>query len=204
MADTILFDTPGAFATAQTITLTNGQLDLTDAATHHDRRHRHEAAVRQWQHREPGVRRHRGSGDVRADDHRGPWNTGLGGGGLANFGTLALTDCSVSGNAGVGGGGLPTLSPFRADQLHHQRQHGHGNNGGGLYIRNGTASLTNCTISGNSAALISGGLFSGGATTTLINCTVSGNSAGNNERRADRYHRQRQSGNTIVAGNTAA
>ena len=43
----------------------------------------------------------------------------------------------------------------------------------------GTITLTNCTISGNSAGCDGGGLYNLGGTTTLTNCTVSGNSAGN-------------------------
>ena len=45
-----------------------------------------------------------------------------------------------------------------------------------------TTTLTNCTISGNSAAGSGGGLFNGYhyGTTTLTNCTVSGNSATGN------------------------
>ena len=41
----------------------------------------------------------------------------------------------------------------------------------------GTTTLTNCTVSGNSAAVGGGGLFANCGTTTLTNCTVSGNSA---------------------------
>src|SRR5262249_30189037 len=74
------------------------------------------------------------------------------GAGLANHGTLTLTDCTVSGNSAS-------------------------NSGGGLYNLNGTLTLTNCTISGNSAGTDSGGLWNNG-TATLTNCTVSGNSAG--------------------------
>ncbi len=46
--------------------------------------------------------------------------------------------------------------------------------GGGLF-NDGTATLNNCTVSGNSA-FAGGGLFNDG-TTTLTNCTISGNSA---------------------------
>ena len=51
--------------------------------------------------------------------------------------------------------------------------------GGGL-ANFGTTSLTDCTVSGNSAANYSygGGLYNGG-TLTMTNCTVSGNSTGN-------------------------
>ena len=50
--------------------------------------------------------------------------------------------------------------------------------GGGLY-NGGTTTLTNCTVSGNSATSYGGyggGLYNGG-TLTMTNCTVSGNSA---------------------------
>jgi hypothetical protein len=52
--------------------------------------------------------------------------------------------------------------------------------GGGLYNDGGTATLTNCTVSGNSASGIrsgGGGVFGLLGTTTLTDCTVSGNSA---------------------------
>ena len=41
----------------------------------------------------------------------------------------------------------------------------------------GTATLTDCAVSGNSANDGGGGLYNHGGTLTLINCTVSGNSA---------------------------
>ena len=46
----------------------------------------------------------------------------------------------------------------------------------------GTATLTNCTVSGNSAGIDGGGLSNDG-TATLTNCTVSGNSASVERRR---------------------
>ncbi len=94
------------------------------------------------------------------------------GGGVANFGTLTLTNCTVSGNAAGGGGGY-----FASG------------NGGGVFNAS-TATLTNCTVIGNSA---SGYFFGGGGggvstgaafgnagtmpTTTLTNCKIMGNSA---------------------------
>jgi len=48
-------------------------------------------------------------------------------------------------------------------------------NGGGLF-NSGLTSLTNCTVSGNSASFGGGGLYNNGQT-VLLNCTVSGNSA---------------------------
>ena len=49
--------------------------------------------------------------------------------------------------------------------------------GGGL-ASDGTATLTNCTVSGNSTYSQGGGLEIYSGTATLTNCTVSGNSAG--------------------------
>ncbi len=72
------------------------------------------------------------------------------GGGLANHGTVTLADCTVSGNS---------ASSF----------------GGGVY-NYGTATITDSTISGNSATL--GGGVSADGPLTLTACTVSGNSAG--------------------------
>jgi hypothetical protein len=72
------------------------------------------------------------------------------------YGTLTLTNCTVSGNSAIGS--------FSS--------------GGGLWNnRYATATLTNCTVSGNSASWVGGFLYNGSATATLTNCTVSGNSA---------------------------
>jgi len=46
---------------------------------------------------------------------------------------------------------------------------GKGNDGGAIY-NNGTLTLTNCTLSGNSATYEGGGIFKRG-TATLTNCT---------------------------------
>ena len=57
---------------------------------------------------------------------------------------------------------------------------GNGGEGGGLYVAyHGTADLTDCTLSGNSAQEQGGGLSNAG-TANLTNCTLSGNSAGTN------------------------
>ena len=54
-------------------------------------------------------------------------------------------------------------------------------------VQRGTATLSDCTISGNSAGY-GGGLFSDG-TLTLDHCTISGNSAiRRGRRRVDRRH----------------
>src|SRR5262245_45379331 len=73
--------------------------------------------------------------------------------------TVALSGLTVrNGNSASGGGGNSAL-------------------GGGIFNNGGTLTLTDCTVSGNSAATAGGGIFNNGGTLTLTGCTVSGNSA---------------------------
>ena len=51
-------------------------------------------------------------------------------------------------------------------------------NSGGAIFNEGRVTLTNCTLSGNSAAGAGGGIHNIGGTATLTNCTLSENSAG--------------------------
>jgi hypothetical protein len=60
----------------------------------------------------------------------------------------------------------------------HMGDTGNIDGGGGLANYGGTLTLTDCTVSGNSAKN-GGGLANDSGTDTLTNCTVSGNSAGN-------------------------
>ena len=104
--------------------------------------------------------------------------TGGKGGGVSNQGTLTITASTISGNhAGNGGNGGMGLGG------------GRGGEGGGIFSTNGaTTSLTNVTISSNTAGSTTetnafGG--SGGALyndilthVQLTNCTLSGNSSG--------------------------
>ena len=98
------------------------------------------------------------------------------GGGIFNFGTLTLTDSTVSGNSadlagGVNNYGTLTLTNSTVSG-NSARQ-----NGGGLRSAYGTLILTDSTVSGNSAANIGGGVSNYG-TLILTDSTVSGNSAG--------------------------
>ena len=103
------------------------------------------------------------------------------GGGLSNYGgTTTLTNCTVSGNyAAVDGGGL--YSGNGTTTLTNCTVSGNsaGGNGGGL-DNLGTITLTNTNVIGNSASGSGGGLFSYGGTAELTDCTVSGNSANSN------------------------
>jgi len=76
-------------------------------------------------------------------------------GGIANKGTLTVSNCTITGNDGSGG------------------------YVGGIFIDGGTATFTNSTITGNS---VSGGYVGGifnynGGTTTVSSSTITGNSA---------------------------
>jgi hypothetical protein len=82
-------------------------------------------------------------------------NSFFGGGGILNYGTLTLTNCTLSGNS--------------ADHV--------GGQGGGIE-NDGTMTLNQCTLSGNSAGYDGGGIDNDyGGTATLNQCTLSGNSA---------------------------
>ncbi len=86
-------------------------------------------------------------------------NSAESGGGLGNVGTISLTGCTISGNSGAS-----------ATSAHH------GVESGGLYT-GGTATLTDCTITGNSAGDV-GGMAVGAGTVRLSDCTISDNSGG--------------------------
>jgi parallel beta-helix repeat protein len=113
------------------------------------------------------------------------------GGGLRNYGTLTLTNCTVRGNSangygtsggGVFNGGTATLINCTVSGNSSGGGSFSGGGGGGVgngsrfYAPNATLTMTNCSLSGNSAYYAGGGLYNG-ATATLTNCTVSGNSA---------------------------
>src|SRR5262245_53164208 len=107
------------------------------------------------------------------------------GGGIANQGTLTLTNSIVSGNSAgtFGGGGIYNNGTMR---VANSTVSGNGTNegggiadeGGGIYNA-GTMTLTNSTVNGNRAfSFAGGGGISNHGTLTLTNSTVSGNSAG--------------------------
>src|SRR5262249_6283192 len=95
---------------------------------------------------------------------------------------------SVSGNQAspvfqIDGGVTATISGLTITK---GNSAGSANNGGGGLFNEGTLTLTNCTVSGNTclgpdtvATIGGGGLFNEG-TVMLTNCTVSGNTSGDN------------------------
>jgi fibronectin-binding autotransporter adhesin len=133
------------------------------------------------------------------------------GGAIDNFGTLAMTDCTLSGNSATFyGGGL-----YNAGTLKMTRCTLSGNSatrsGGGLYSeyypaggKLGTATLTDCTFSGNTAPFAAGLELAAG-NNTLADCTISANtgtSSGGLAAGMNIYGGGTTLENTIVAGNT--
>ncbi len=100
------------------------------------------------------------------------------GGGLESLrGTATLTDVTVSGNSLLRRrAGKPRRGTASAHRRHRQRRGSASVEGGGLINDAGTASLTDVTVSGNSASVEGGGLENYG-TASLTDVTVSGNSA---------------------------
>jgi CSLREA domain-containing protein len=102
------------------------------------------------------------------------------GGGIYNAGTMMITNSTVSGNKVTGY-----------------------DHGGGIASFGTTLTLTNSTVSDNTAHLAGGGIYRGGGTLTLTNSTVSGNTAGNFGGGIYLLGDSAKLANTIVAGNAA-
>ncbi|MGH9598817.1 MAG: Ig-like domain repeat protein, partial [Terracidiphilus sp.] len=98
-----------------------------------------------------------------------------GGGGIYNDGALTLTNDTISGNsaAGVDGGGIYNDSDGNLTILACTISSNSADTGGGI-ADYGTMTLTDSTISGNSATTLGGGLDESG-TATLTSVTVSSN-----------------------------
>ncbi len=179
--DTIFFDST-VFATAQTITLTSGEITLNKSLTI-------DGSARSSQVTISGGNASRifyvNSGQTVAlkgltlTDGNG---TGAGinpaGGAIFAVGPLMLTQCILSGNSATLGGAIYTgLSPLTLTQC---ILSGNSVDGvGGAIYANGPATLTHCTLSGNSGmmAATEGGAIFSLRTLTLTHCTLSGNSA---------------------------
>jgi CSLREA domain-containing protein len=105
-----------------------------------------------------------------------------GGGGIANYGTLTLTNSTVSNNttgngpvAGLSGGieNTGTLTITNSTISGNSAFNGGGIGNGGILT------MTNTTVSGNTASSVGGGITNGsGGTATLTNVTINGNTAG--------------------------
>jgi hypothetical protein len=98
------------------------------------------------------------------------------GGGILNNGSLALVDCSVRGNTALGAGGIgnveATLTLTNTTVSGNTAE----NEGGGIGHSGGVVMLINSTVSGNSGSQ-GGGIWSDNGDAALMHSTVSGNSA---------------------------
>jgi hypothetical protein len=97
-------------------------------------------------------------------------------------GTLTMNDSTISG--GTTAGGIITAAGTTLNMNRCTISGNHGSGEGGGVANRGTATLTNCTVSGNtvnkdgfSNGGTGGGVQSDGGSMTLINCTVTGNTA---------------------------
>jgi hypothetical protein len=214
---TINFD-PTVFATAQTITLTEGPLTLSNTSTTEtiagpaggvtvsggglSRVFQVDANV---------------TASISGLTITGG-NTVYSGGGLYNNGTITLTNCTISGNIANdttgnqtdGGGGLYNVGSSSAANLYeciisNNQVLGPAGSGGGVYNRSGTATLTDCTISGNFALGTdgSGGGLQGGGPTVLNDCTLSDNEAGYNGGGLANYGTNITLTNCTISGNSS-
>jgi hypothetical protein len=115
--------------------------------------------------------------------------TGSRGGGLLNYGTLILTNSTISGNLAREGGGVSSRTSFT-----------HGNLA--------SVTLTNSTISGNTAIgdlSIGGGVYNGFyANLSVTNSTISRNTAGGEGGGVDNgYSASLSMANSTISGNAA-
>jgi hypothetical protein len=111
------------------------------------------------------------------------------GGGILNFGTLTVSNCTLSGNSvtyanAVSQGGAiyntGTLTVSNCTLSGNSAAGGSGGiaDGGGIANIGGTVTVSNSILSGNSAAYAGGGIFNYvGGKVTVINSILSGNSA---------------------------
>jgi predicted outer membrane repeat protein len=112
------------------------------------------------------------------------------GGGILNYGTLTVSNCSVSGNrAQLQGGGIynaGTLTVTNCSVSGNKVTYlGSSIDGGGGIFNRGTMTLSGCSVTNNStvsvtnnsAAGLGGGIFNAG-TMTILSSTVTSNSGG--------------------------
>lgn len=172
--NTVSFDTAGVFATAQTITLTSGQLNITDDVTITGTGA--DLLTVSGNNASRVFSLSRTGTEARLDGltiANGNAGTGDGGGILVNTGsTLVLTNSMLEGNRGNLGGGISvfgTVNIINSTLLNNQADAG-----GGL-LNVGTTTIINSTLSGNQARVFGGGGIGNLGTITLINDTITNN-----------------------------
>ena len=128
------------------------------------------------------------------------------GGGVCNYdyGILTVTDSTFSGNsAGLAlGGGIRSGFSYRGSTLSIDKCTIDGNNGNGLRVSAGTATIKSTTITANGSTEFGGGLYFSDSTSSVFNCTITGNNATKNGGGIYRASGTVNLRNSIVAQNT--
>ena len=105
-------------------------------------------------------------------------NGGGSGGGIANSGTLAVSNCTIMQNtapSSMNGGGIANLGALTVSNSTFSGNSASAN-GGGIYNDGVSLTVTNSTFSSNSAGSSGGGIYNSGAA-TITNSTFSGNTS---------------------------
>ncbi len=131
------------------------------------------------------------------------------GGGIANLsgGTLTVTNSTISGNKANGsgsvGGGIASLYRTTLTVTGSTVSNNESWIGGGIDTEWGTATVTNSTITGNTASDQGAGFSNFRGTLTITNSTVSNNTAANWAGGINNHTGTLRVTNSIVSGNTA-
>ena len=109
-------------------------------------------------------------------------------GGIANFDTLTVNNCTIAGNVAVAGaGGVYSDGTMWMNDCTLAGNSAPSANGGGIY-NDGTLTINNCTVAGNSAPEgMGGGIFIDSGVLTFTNTIVCDNTAATNENVAGDY-----------------
>jgi CSLREA domain-containing protein len=185
----IIFD-PAVFDTAQTITLTSGELPINSNVTINGAGANLLTVSGNNQSRvfyiSPGFTVSLNGMTITGGNGVGATLTGFGGG-ILSEGNLTISDSAISGNATASGNGGGICSNGGIFNLVRSTVSGNtaAFRGGGLTLQNGNATLTNSTISGNTANIATnagGGVFfislGGIFTLQATNCTIANNTTG--------------------------
>jgi len=133
------------------------------------------------------------------------------GGGIRNEnGTVTIIESTISGNTSDNGGGVVNYSTtessvdvIRSTICNNNATVGSNRYGGGILCNSGTLTLTNSTISGNSAVGGGGGIIDGAVATITINqCTITGNTSTNGGGGIQLENSTANIKNTILADNS--
>jgi hypothetical protein len=108
-------------------------------------------------------------------------NSATYGGGIFNNGTLTVSSCTLSGNTATkNGGGIANVNTLTVSSSTLIDNHASQGNGGGIGNFSGTATVSGSTLSNNSAGSSGGGIFNGNyGTLTLSSSILSSNTPDN-------------------------